>query len=235
MDYVIATVPRSGSTMLCDLLARNGAGQPAEHLNPEGTGGFAAATAPGLSTEAYLEAERAAAGAILGTKLMVHWLPAVRAASAELAATDASLLRRLFPGVTYVRLRRRDVVGMAISHALAMATGEWQGPRRDRPTDRQITMTEVDQHLRWLQTCEDRWTAVLGELGVTPYEVTYEELLATPGPTLVGLLKHLGVPGEVVWTTAATTVQRGAAAADLRRRYERWIAGTPTVTEASWR
>jgi LPS sulfotransferase NodH len=212
--------------MLCSLLARNGAGRPAEHLNPDpAAGGFGAADGSGLSAEAYVESvrRRERVGGIFGTKVMVHWLDAIRGSRGGTVADDAEVLVRLFPDAIYLRLRRLDAVGMAVSHTMALATGEWRGARRSHPPDREITMDEVDANRRWLLACEERWTELLAEIGAVPYEITYEALSVRPDDVVAGILDHIGHDGPIITTVPETTVQRGRAASDLRARYESWL------------
>ncbi|SDY20948.1 hypothetical protein [Nitrosomonas sp. Nm33] len=56
MDCIIATLPRSGSHFLCELLARNRLGVPAEDFNIYlEVSPFSTALALGITTEEYLK------------------------------------------------------------------------------------------------------------------------------------------------------------------------------------
>lgn len=226
MDYVIAAVPRTGSTMLCGLLARNGAGRPTEHLNPDVPASpFSVAVAQRVPTESYLAAARAAdtVAGIFGTKLMPHWLPTIDACCASRNRDYADMLRRLFPDARYVFLRRRNIVAAAVSLSVAMATGQWGGTEDNGSAAATVPTEEVHRNLLWLRRQEADWTDLLRRLGAQAHELYYEDLLEAPADAVRELLMHLGLRPTAIELESGTAMQRGQATIELENRYLSWL------------
>jgi trehalose 2-sulfotransferase len=226
MDYIVAAVPRTGSTMLCGLLARNGAGRPGEHLNPEVPAGpFSIAVARRIPTESYLAAVRSAdtVGGIFGTKLMPHWLPTIEACCAKRNGDYADMLRLLFPDARYIFLRRRNIVAAAVSLSMAMATGQWGGPEDTTSTAPAVPLDEVHRTLMWLRRHEAEWTDLLCRVEARAHELYYEDLLEAPAETVREVLMYVGLRPAEVEIESGTEVQRGQAATELENRYLAWL------------
>ena len=228
MDYVIAALPRTGSTMMCGLLANNGAGRPTEHLNPDVRASpFAIAISQHVSTEAFLDSARrtGTVGGLFGTKLMMHWLPIVHACCSERHPDYAGMLRYLFPEARYIFLRRRDLPALAASYTIALETGEWRASDRDNAIEHQVSVEDMHRNLLWLSRCEAEWIDLLHQLDVTPYEIYYEDLVDSTRDSVIGLMEHLGAcPSEMI-LDSGTERQREPTAVALKKQYIDWLLG----------
>ncbi len=212
--YVICATPRTGSTMLCDLLAATGvAGQPNSYLRDEDIEYWAqqwGVVAPTPWTDhtydrAYLTAMRRAGMAetqIFGLRLMWESLSeAVRrldSASGHIANLPVHFTREFGPTL-FVRLTRRDKVAQAISFIRARQTGLWHvnadGSERER-TDPDMSAVfdrdEINRTYQKLLFQEEGWTNFFSQHGIKPITVEYERLAADPQAVLADVLEALG-------------------------------------------
>lgn len=140
--YLICATPRSGSTLLCDLLTDCGAGRPASYWRPQDIGRWAerwgivggpAADDP-VFNAAYLQAMIAAGSAgsdVFGLRLM--WSNAGEATARLRAALGrdsdlATLTEAAFGRTLFIHLSRQDVLAQAISLVRAEQTGCGMSP-----------------------------------------------------------------------------------------------------------
>lgn len=211
--YVLASTPRSGSTLLARLLwDHGGVGAPKEYLNPmqlrdwevrfggrvsRRVHGLLRGPAAGLAgkgrwTDRRVDAhlarvrERRSSGGWFGLKL--HWH------HHQQFFAHRPLEHALGP-VTWLRIRRRDQLGQAVSWELARQTGRWvadQSPWRLPTYDRR----RIFGRLVDLDAAEAGWSALLA--GRPVIEVVYEDLVEDPASTLEHVLTGLGVrPGPL--------------------------------------
>lgn len=236
--YVIASTPRTGSTLLCRLLWETGlVGAPAEYCNPMQVRDWC------LRTGSWRE--RAAARLWRGPLLPLAgrgWGPGRRAA--HLAAVQE---RRTGPGghfglkihahharrwlgphlervpellgaPRWVRIRRADLDGQAISWVRALQSGRWTATQREavRPRfDRralELAADRIRHHEAW-------WDARLAPRVVL--ELDYAELIAAPEPTVRRALDWLGVAdaSRVAIGPMPLARQADALSAAWRRRW----------------
>lgn len=210
--------------MLGDLLAQNGLGDPQEYLNPDaGASGFALALARRVSAESYLERLRSrhTVNGWFGMKVMPHWLPAVTAACELPQRSAADTLRHLVPDARYILIKRRDIVGAAVSTALSLKSGNWQEPA---PADLSVTFAEIHDNLVWLRECEDEWHRILADAGVSPLTLHYEDVVSSPGEAIASVVQHLDVkPTGALVVEARTPLLRDARSAELAAGYLEWL------------
>ena len=119
VSYIVCSMPRSGSSLLCDVLAGTElAGAPTEYLDLNQMEAFQREwEVSGL--EEYLAALRdrkTSPNGVFGLKAHFHQLRDV------LGERD---LDAEFPGLRFVYIRRRDHVRQAVSWARANQTGQW--------------------------------------------------------------------------------------------------------------
>ncbi len=210
-SYFICSTPRSGSTLLCDLLKQTGvAGRPNSFYRAPSIAEYAEYW--GIEAEPGLEFERRYMAAAIkhGTRdtgmfgMRLHGLSLFELLG-RLAmlypgeATDKARLSVAFGTPLYVRLRRADKVAQAISRVKAEQSGLWHrhadGAEREliKPYEAPIydaarlraSITETVEH----EAVFDAWAA--GQ-GITPLDVTYEALSADPHGTLAMILDALG-------------------------------------------
>lgn len=210
--YIICASPRSGSTLLCDLLTRSGAGAPESYFRPDSIPGYAerwrVPIDGGQFSVAYVSAVRRAGEAGTGRfGMRVMWTdaPAFLHRLAELhpAAQDQPDALRLAFGVRkFVRLSRRDMIAQAVSLVIANQSGLWHvnadGSERQRAKpheDPRYDSAAIAAELKVLRREDEGWTRWFSDHQLRPYHVDYESLSADPSATLSGVAEYLEVSG----------------------------------------
>lgn len=209
--YAIITTPRSGSTLLSQLLASTGvAGYPQEHLR------LATQT---LSCECgfdyvrllrILAATRATPNGVFGTKLIMHFLEKHQAQRESFEA-----VARAFK---FIKLVRVDRVAQAVSLHLARATGIWHlhDDRTRRIYDEKIGAIRIDQrHIDGVRAMYNeicREEALMVELfdrwRIAPMLVKYEQLMAYPEVEIGRVTDFLGIDEPYNHQAHRTTSKR---------------------------
>jgi trehalose 2-sulfotransferase len=246
--YIICGTPRTGSTLLCDLLASTTkAGNPDSFYRRQSISWWAQewnmpkpdSMSASEFDVAYLNAAiRAGKGGtqIFGLRLMRENL-------GELS----TILDRIFPGlpsdkarfegafgkILYLHLSREDKLAQAISLVKAEQSGLWHvapdGTEIERvapPQDPQYDFVRIRGEVGELEQYDAAWNAWFEEQGITPLRLGYEELSANPAATLIRICEALGVEAP-----KATDVRPGVAkladeaSLDWMRRYHLDLAG----------
>ncbi|WP_319462436.1 Stf0 family sulfotransferase [Micromonospora sp. RTP1Z1] len=211
-SYFICATPRTGSSLLCGLLASTGvAGRPEAYFRvPDeplwaGRWGLeAGGWGYGDFVAAALAAGRTGNGAF-GAKLMWGTLDRVVAGLAtvhpELAGADDALLRRAFGRTAFVYLRRGDVLAQAVSWLRAEQTDLWYvgdaGANHEPP---RYDPDGIDDLLRTIDAHNAAWEEWFARYDVRPHRVRYEDLAADPTGVARGTLDVLGLdlPADAV-------------------------------------
>jgi len=216
---IVGSTPRSGSTLLCDLLTDTGvAGQPHSYFRREDISWWAEQF--GVSTVDWRsghEFDRAYMAAVLrqgtgGTRvfgLRLMW-ESVAGLLKKLDSfypdldSDNARFKAAFGTPAYLHLSREDKVAQAVSLLRAEQTGLWHvnadGTERERlkageapaysARDLSRLVAELEEHDR----CWIRW---FDEQNIQPLHITYEGLAAEPQETLATVLSALGLDPEV--------------------------------------
>ena len=245
-SYIVCATPRSGSTLLCDLLTETGvAGQPHSYFRREDISWWAEQF--GVSTvnwrnehdfdQAYLAAVlRQGTGGtrVFGLRLM--W-ESVANLSKRLDSfypnldSDNARFRAALGTSVCVHLSRKDKVAQAVSLLRAEQTGLWHvnadGTERERlkadtapvysARDLSRLVTELEEH-------DQRWTRWFHEQDIDPLGITYERLSAAPQTTLETVLSAFGmdpVLAEAVEPRTAKLADRESREWATRFRAER--------------
>ena len=205
---LICATPRSGTTLLCDLLAETGAtGRPNSFYRAESVAYFAErlGVADGPSFERrYLDAIIAEGrGDTDLFSMRVMW-PSIADIRASLSAlfpsetTDAGRIAAAFGTPLYLHVERKDKLAQAISRSKAEQSGLWHrnadgstreqgGTYREPQYDRAAiaaSIAETTAH-------EAQWRNWFAREGVAPVEMTYEDLSADPVAAIRELLVAL--------------------------------------------
>ena len=229
--YVIATTPRTGSTLLCRLLTDTGlVGAPSEYLNPMqrrdwsvrrgqhhlaplrglGLGVLRLLPWPHAAMQAHLDEVRQhrSGGGWFGLKLHHHHFRALRA---EAVLGEVAL---------WVRLSREDRLAQAVSWARALQSGQWTAaePRRRRPI---YSRALIQRCLDAIAAGEAGWEAWLAAHPAPTVRLSYEALAADPRAATGAVLAALGAAGEVsgVGTAPELVRQADAESAQWRARF----------------
>jgi LPS sulfotransferase NodH len=183
-EFVILTHVRSGSSLLADLLARNGIGNAEEHLNQR----VLVKADRDWDPEKVLNAARCEEQTgFFGSKVMIHWLEDLKRHARITAATNAQVLKRVFaPGFVTIHLYRGDTVAAAVSFTLAELSGRWhqvdgqtvgQSPKNGFRLPRWAAMEPlISDNLAWLDACKKQLRATAAELQPRMVEICYEDL-----------------------------------------------------------
>jgi trehalose 2-sulfotransferase len=211
VSYMVCSVPRCGSSMLCELLCNTEvAGAPTEFFDQEQVNGFCDRW--GVATFAdyvgELLARKTGPNGVFGIK--VHW----GQLESTLGAADPA---GLFPGLRYVHMRREDRLRQAVSWVRALQTNQWASTHdvRGEPA---FDRAEIARYLRQIEDEEDRWEEFFARHGIAPHQVVYEQLVKAPHDTVDDVLRYLGVTRPQSADRGELTLE---AQADLLT--ERWV------------
>jgi LPS sulfotransferase NodH len=240
--YIICATPRSGSTLLCDMLAGSGvAGNPNSYYRPPSIAHFAARM--GVPYDAgTAEFDRAYLAAVLKTGrgdtdvfgLRLMW-DAVGPLTERLdrlfpdLPTDALRFERAFGPVTYLYLSREDKVAQAVSRLKAEQTGLWHvaadGTERERSAPPQPAVYDAHRLSAFIAEVahdEAAWEHWFKAQGIAPFRLTYDELVADPRPVLARVLTMLGLdPARAAGAAVRTSRMADAESLAWVERYVR--------------
>ncbi|MCV0394717.1 MAG: Stf0 sulfotransferase family protein [Rhizobiaceae bacterium] len=213
-SYIICTSPRSGSTLLCDMLTATGlAGKPASYFFgislEEWLEELDMAPAETTSERDVLEAVFAVAlhkgrngTGMFGLRMQAHGFAFFREKLAVLHPgnlSDRERLERAFGATLFVHLTRPDKLDQAVSYLKAQQTGLWHvapdgselerlAPQGEPRYDREAIRACVETMAAW-----DRdWNDWFVREGIEPLRISYDDLSADPVGTLREVLDRLG-------------------------------------------
>lgn len=203
-SYLVCGTPRSGSWLLCGLLASTGvAGRPHEWFWSE----TEEANRRAWSVEGfadYLARVRDAGttpNGVFGSKLMWGYLTDFLARLKQLgeASSDRSLIARHFPAPRFVWVRRDDIVAQAVSWAKAVQTGRWHHwDGRGSASAPAYDRAQIDELVREAAGHDAGWRAWFAANEIEPFVIRFEDLVADSVSTTRAVLDFLGVAaGEV--------------------------------------
>lgn len=228
-SYLICGTPRSGSTLICEMLYRSGvAGRPNSYFREvdiaywAGEWGVSLAEgteAPGFD-RAYLAAMRAAGAAgtgIFGLRIMYASLADAgrRLQRALGGAGDVPvLLRQVFGPLLYIHLSRGDKLGQAVSLVRAEQTGLWHlnadGSVLEGVEERPEPVYDGERLAAVLAELEEddrAWEAFFAAHGIEPLRLRYEEVTKAPQQALAGIFARLGLEKSVALSMAVPTAK----------------------------
>ena len=220
-SYIIATAPRTGSSLLAEALSATGrAGAPNEFFDivPANEQYWArrhAVDQNACYVDRMVEATRTPNG-VFGFKLHWHQVPALRrrlieAMPATVPAHEANpadnrpvfdLLGQRFPGVRFVWLSRRNKVAQAISYYRAANTKVWRLWRDGRSppaaTDAKVDYDRaaIETFLRRVNAMDVGWRQFFVAHKIPALIVIYEDFVRTYEHTVRGVMNYLGEPSH---------------------------------------
>lgn len=216
--YVLCTAPRSGSTLLCRLLASTGiAGRPDSHFHepslaewlaeydmPEVAGRSERETVAAVFAAAI---DRGRGGTpMFGLRLQRHSFAFFSEKLALLhpePAGDVARMQAAFGRTAFIHLTRADKVAQAVSLVRAEQTGLWHrapdGTEIERTAPPRVPVYDgaaLRAAFDVLTAYERQWEDWFAREGVKPLRLTYDALSADPSGTLATVLDTLGLPHE---------------------------------------
>lgn len=207
-SWLLCATPRSGSTLLCGLLASSEvAGHPASYFNRRGLHDYAtdwrvAQAVGGRIDSAYMQAALAAGrtpNGVFGGRLMAESRPELltdlAAEANQPPANDLELLSRHFGRLRFVHLRRANVVAQAVSWAKSVQTHFWHPGEGVEPgaVDPHYDEELIEQLVGTIERFEADWNTWFVQQHITPHEVTYEQVAADPLAVAHQVLDFLGL------------------------------------------
>ena len=229
--YMLATLPRTGSTYVSHLLWSSGClGAPLEYLNFLPGSPYAIAHGqPDKQTALWRSVlqRRTSPNGVFGVKCFSLQLR-------ELQRDNPSLLQEVFETVfpkgrraQVVRLKRRDSVAHAISYARAALSGVWRKEQEMRATSSvDYSDRAIDEARALLDQQEADWDMLFEEIGVEPLTLWYEDVVAQPDAAVQEVASHIGVDVDPAATVAIPEVERQSQD-DSKRWAERYSASVP--------
>ena len=170
--YMVASIPRSGSTFFCTSLWRTGVlGAPMEYINLPNHGSLIDRVSKG-DLKAYwpgMKQIRTSPNGIFGYKAFVQNFKLINRMSRELLSQIASDSVILF--------LREDKTSQAVSYARALMTGVWfSGIKDSAPPE--YSFQQILRCYRWIHAQERAWEALFLRTETTPLRLSYELFLA---------------------------------------------------------
>jgi trehalose 2-sulfotransferase len=198
VTYLLAAVPRAGSTHFSHLLWQTGClGAPLEYLNfePAGPYGFAASS-PQLQLQIWRSVigRRCSPNGVFGLKAFAPQLEQLQRRNPQLLdEVLATVLPRGGPHrVVYVR--RRDRLAQTVSYARASLSGVW---RKEQETcgapQLEYSKEALEAAERGIALQESVWEQMFRELRIEPLTVWHEDALANGFATAQAVANFLGV------------------------------------------
>lgn len=228
-SYVICTSPRSGSTMLCKLLAETkAAGNPGslfhkpsidawlDYYELEATdfatrrelldGIFGAAGARGKG-ESDVFGVRLQRGSFAFFMKQLQFLYPDKDSEVE-------RIQAAFGPTLFIYLSREDKLDQAISYIRAEQTGLWHRGADGTDLERQETRREdgfdpkaIRSQAREFLDLDAAWRNWFDEQSVVPLEISYESLSREPQKQLARILDTLGADGSIAYSILTPTAK----------------------------
>jgi LPS sulfotransferase NodH len=198
-NYIIASMVRTGSYLLCDALAAAGMGDPGEAFCPVHRGRYGERwkLSPDLPFGDYFTAvvnNSTTPNGVFGVKIhQNHVEPLAR----ECGTDAGDVLAELFPTARYVHLSRRDRRAQAISLLRANQTNEWWRRKGEPNAFARDVQPVLDPEAilgieEQLFEQNAAWEWFFQAHGITPCRVEYEALDTDYQATVARVLEFLG-------------------------------------------
>ncbi len=236
LSYLVCATPRSGSTLLCQLLDQTTiAGHPEEYFEALRHSGLPRRpheyfdpdrhaniierlayrempdTAPRPNAlwqpetyDRYLEwaiQQGTTPNGVFGAKVMWGYLgdfsQLLRGINGLAGLPMPELLNRVFPGLRYIQITRKDKLRQAISLWRAVQTQAWRqdpNPNTSTTANPQFSFRAINYLVRLLTAHDASWDAYFVGLGHQPLKITYEDLAGDPEPIIRDILTQFGIP-----------------------------------------
>jgi trehalose 2-sulfotransferase len=204
VSYMVCSVPRSGSSLLCDVLAGTElAGAPTEYFDLNQMEAFSREW--GVSgTGDYVQAmfaRKTSPNGVFGVKAHFHQLGDV------LGHHD---IDAVFPDLRLVYVRRRDHVRQAVSWSRATQTGQWASDHPAGSVEPRFDAREIATLVERIEREERGWEDLFEHLGRQPLRIDYEELAPDAGLAVRRVFKLIGVEPGPDFEPPAPTILRQA-------------------------
>jgi trehalose 2-sulfotransferase len=201
-SYLVCGTPRSGTSLLCGLLAGTGvAGRPEEYF----WRGDEPAWSERWGVADFADYLRAAVAhgstpnGVFGAKVMYSYLSDLLGKLAELPGRqrldDRSLLERAFPNLRCLWIWREDVVAQAVSWSKAIQTNVWSAAddRAPATTAPRFEFDQIHELVREAVAGRVGWERWFRTHAMEPLPIRYEDLVTDMAGTTKRALAFLKV------------------------------------------
>ncbi len=204
ISYIIASVQRSGTHLLCSILRNTGVGgSPKEHfLSKPGETWEKRWGAP--SRLAYVQnvlRQNTAANGVFGTVVMWSYFERMLEMLQEIPVyknlNGAELLAVVFRKPKYIWMRRRNHVEQAVSWAMACQTGIWSQKVEKKSQPRAIPKFDfkvIDEWCNRIAAHDDGWANYFHENQIEPLILFYEDVITSHRIAAERILEFLELP-----------------------------------------
>ena len=222
-SYVVCSNPRSGSTYLVLLLASTGVlGFPWEWLR--GDGGLAHHDFETYTTDAQEQVE-----AVLREGQTPNGICSLKMFPEHFDTRTESNWAKRLPALHYVYLTREDILGQAISLAIARQTHSYASWTA-RYHDPIYSTEQIRRCLNFLATGEARWRMFFAMNGISPLKLVYEKMVQVPQETVNAVAELVGLTSTPIdWRNLNVTVQRDGVNSEWRERFMAENGNTATL------
>lgn len=240
--YIICGTPRTGSTLLCDLLASARAGKPDSFYGRAFMADWAKEwnlpSRDGMSERdfniAYLDAAIAAGKGgtgIFGLRLMRENLDELSAILDQIfpgLPSDGARFAKAFGKILYLHLSRADKLAQAISFIKAQQTGLWHiapdGTEIERlapPQEPEYDFERIRHEVTKLEAYDAAWNTWFAAQGIAPFRIAYERLSENPAEVLAHICDALGIAAPKAGAVKPGVARLSdATSRDWMRRYQ---------------
>jgi len=187
--YIIASVQRSGTHLLCSILRSAGiAGSPGEHFlsKPGDTWEKRWGTPSRMAFLQHVLRQNTASNGVFGTVIMWSYFERMLQILQEIPEyknlNGASLLAAVFREPKYIWMRRRNHVEQAISWAMACQTGVWTQKAEQKSRPRAIPKFDfkvIDEWCNRVAAHDQAWANYFRENQIQPLVLFYEDVVAS--------------------------------------------------------
>jgi LPS sulfotransferase NodH len=230
-SYILCGTPRTGSTLLCSLLSSTGvAGRPESYFREPDHRQWAARFGVPISEDGLVDYSKFATAAarfgstangVFAARVMWGTMALIVSGldTSSGRRSDRDVLERAFGPLRFVHLRRRDVVGQAVSWARAEQSDYWHHGDEVRAQPR-LDLGQIDSFVGTIRDHNAAWRSWFDAEAIAPLDVEYESLDVDPGETVREILEWIGTRAPADWTPAsAHTRQADEINADWARQY----------------
>jgi LPS sulfotransferase NodH len=208
-SYIIASVQRSGTHLLCTLLRGTGvAGLPAEHFLAKAGETWERRwnSSSRLQHINRVLHDNTTTNGVFGTVIMWSYfdrtLQMLRDIPKYNALDRANLLAAVLQNPKYVWLRRRNQLEQAVSWAIACKTGVWARKAGEKPRPREVPRFDfkvIDEWCKRIAEHNAAWASYFRENRIEPLKLFYEDVVANNQAAVERILEflHLPVPPRI--------------------------------------
>jgi len=199
VNYVIFCAPRSGSTLLTELLTGFGIGEPREHIRPELIQMLRAGDDLHFDVGLWLSAAQAfdRTDDIFGTKVVMHLL---RSAATAATPEQFAAIRDFTESAHLIHLTRRDKVDQALSQDRARETSVFHvfeagqlEAYRQRSEAWSYDFDRIKKSLDQVLAQEEEIHHLIRQSRRPVHRVEYDSLVASPEAEVAAMCRFIGV------------------------------------------